>query len=1002
MKLLNFSPWQQTATSIPSSTDIDDIKHNFVDSSSSPSTGSLSKRKKLLSNEISSFDMQPDLAITSSHQINILGHQTSRKILRSSNANNHSDDKSIVKQVPHWIYTSRPGPTSSFFPNESSEKTTKSNRLGATVEHNSRTVFVLQNDNLVLKIWGLDDNVNGPDDESNGEPCSIQKVKFDSPVLFMETIPMKRQVRVKIKGSNSTDTIDDKVQGGIAGLLSNGQMFVVLVCLGSNSRTIKVGVFGENKDQNVRKTRGTPSKTANRRNQPQLFDMHLYSDVGFSAIVKDSSNNDVGQKRKFEKVESQDDKDEWGEITLTTVSIDPNPKKSDSICFHKQSISISSYIQSQEKNVAAEHDASEHETIKGSYSVKVGYIKLPHNISKAKSNGNGAASKHKKPFVTQLDSSHISLVYRDSSSDWFATILDTRYGELVVKPFLLKNVQAANKEVSQIGGLSTSILAVLTSDNILTVYDVRRAVLLHETDISVSLTSENESSNFLYGIATHWSSGTIGIICNEVTPSKNGSKKTISISCARVGVYDNSTIPQMADVGKKPFLKGSYNLARIVSSSLATTAKSYAVAVESNLNVLNMTDWYESNDKDKSITSVKSTEEIIQELEKYLPASEKKNGLKKGLSFYDSFEEARNALNTTNSTPCHKKLKNRIHPKSSSVGNLPQKFIDVSTTIALEIILFRDCQLSDMQNATRVLLKCIKTGMVSGRNHFDKVILSNRKSNVDVFRLLLFKLQSRQNTKEDTTTCPLTFISHFLQHCKDGLPEHMLVTMLHFSLCHPTDEQLASQWNNSNNDGWYVDAAVKVLEKRLEKATGDIETSTGAGTERCEDLQKLVQNLKDRLAVSRRLFFIGKIVTDSNCNPALLRSALKNGLSQISLGEVEVLMQSLGKLLERSSKEGRRRKDRDSFNSNKSSRIIQWISAVVDSNLGVLLTASDSSAIEQVKREVSGCLSQTQAILSLDELFNQVDAMINNKKEKNKKVMEVASIPLYGIESLSF
>merc|ERR1712238_576774 len=130
------------------------------------------------------------------------------------------------------------------------------------------------------------------------------------------------------------------------------------------------------------------------------------------------------------------------------------------------------------------------------------------------------------------------------------------------------------------------------------------------------------------------------------------------------------------------------------------------------------------------------------------------------------------------------------------------------------------------------------------------------------------------------------------------------------------------------------------------------------------------------------------------CNEALLRAALKRGLTQSDKGEVEVLLQMLSKLLQRST-----------GNPIMMMSILQWLSTVTDANISKLLKRSSctSGAIKQMKTSVSNAISQGEAVLALKGLFDYVDKSLVKESKKNlgNEVL-CGPIPSYGIESLIF
>jgi hypothetical protein len=498
MKLIGFSPWQHVATSVPQSSNIDDIVYKTVGKASAASS---SKRLRASHDQgkksNAAFNEQPDLVLTTDHQISIISHTSSKKILRGSGG----DDKAFqrMKELPHWIYTSRPGDQSSFLPKSSESR---SLRVGAVVDPHSRSVFALQKDNTVLKIWSLDDEVTGPEEAESTK--LVDKVDFPSAVVCMETIPYSRQSRVRIKEQNGNSTKDgDSVQGGVVGLLTDGQLFVILV---SCSRQLRIGFFGnkESISTNTRSRRRSTS-TSQKSNTTQN---HLFATVGYSAGgVPDGTVIEIaGQKRKAMTMVATLD-DSLGDVTLTTLSLDPKNLKT--IIFCKHTVKLSSLDAANNSSMFL-GDNSKYQGINGSYQKEEGKLGLPNEIHMPTSNGNGSSHNMKPVHITQLDQTHVGFVYQSSGSHNFATILDIRYGECIVRPFKLA-LNSSKASVMDIGGLSTSILAITTSEDYLLIYDVRRAIILYQSSIDELLGLEGKQ-RYSYKIASDWISGTIGII----------------------------------------------------------------------------------------------------------------------------------------------------------------------------------------------------------------------------------------------------------------------------------------------------------------------------------------------------------------------------------------------------------------------------------------------------------------------------------------------------------
>ena len=970
MRLIGFSPWKHTTTSIPHSQKDDGVVYSIIGKPSSNSSSSKRARSSYnqdKKNGKSIIDEQPDLVLTTDHQISILGHTSPKKTLKGSVTHNKND---IVKELPQWIYTSRPGEQSSFLPKKSEQS-----KIGAVVDANSRSVFSLQKDNTIMKIWSLDNEVTGPDEDEDSK--MVERVELPSPVVSMESIPFRQQARVKIKGHSSVNNEDVDIQGGVTGMLANGQMFVILI---SSSREVKIGFYGKD----------DPSSTRTRRRisfngpKPNTMGTHIFSVVAYaSGVNAGGAANVVGQKRKADNVEANSDSS--GEITLTTLSLDS--KNKDSIVFCKHIVSLSP-LEAGAKN------SGENE-LAGIYSKEAGKLMLPHSIYSPNGNGKSTSKSNKLVHVTQLDPTHVCVVYKAASNSFFATILDIRYGECIIQPFPLV-LNSPDATVLEIGGLSTSILAVLTSDDVLSVYDVRRALILHELNVPevLGVNEEEGKTKYQYGISTNWFSGSIGII-RKSTDGKKQADGNVQASFAKIGVFDTLAGLEGNGMGTKQLLKGSYNLARAIASSMATSTGIDLGIISADSAPLeqSMAGWFSTSSNGKAETSSDvDTKKIVDRLVKHKSTGGQQNGRKESLGKILS-----DAITSFGGKTQSKSLK-------CEIGNscIPQRVIDVLVTAAIQFAVSSESTSAKKMDAAEVLMNCITSGKFSGRNHFDKASNVNR----DVLRSLLFSFKKSYDTdaasKQNISMSPLNLIYHLLRYCEDSIPEHMLMSMIHFILCHVGDNEFRLHWTSfSEKDDWYSDSSTKVLEKRLKTAASKFEN------EESDELKDLIQSLENRLATSQRLFFIESIVTHSKCNTALLRAAMRNGLTQSDKGEVEVLMQSLSRLLRKAGKDRRAGKEGCQV-PNASSCISKWLSALVDANLGSLLTTTNDNdkhagAIEATKKEISAAVSQTQALLGLKQLLDQAQVTLeNNTRDSNTKAMDVAPLPLYGIESLIF
>ena len=944
MKVVGFSPWQQVPTSIEGSRIVHKIiGHPSTSSSSSKRTKSAATPDKKSYLSGSSLDFQPDLVLSSEHQISVLGHTGSKKILKSSDHTTLRED--TISEVSRWIYTSRPGDQTSFLP-----KSSETEEIGAVVDPNSRSVFSLQNNNQTIKIWSLDEDVSGPDD-SDEDGLLVKRIDLPSPVLSMDAIPFRKQTRVKIKDGDSLVDPTVGILGGIAGLLQNEQTFILIIDV---SRQVQLEIYGgsETKSSRRKSTSNTVKKNASTKK-------HLYSVISYNSI---SSNlmQEPGQKRKLESIEPSET-DNNGEVVITHLSLDS--KKSDGIEFGKHTISLNGIM----------------DKFSATYGKQTGLVEIPHELYKHASNGNGHGhGKAESVRVTQLDPNHVAVVYESKADGWFVTILDTKYGQSVVQQFSLLKKDSAT--VVDIAGLSTSILAVLTSDDVITVYDVRRAIVLHELSVHNAFPMDDNDGKYEFGMTSHWYSGTLGIVRKYSGPQTRNKDVDIHtlVSFAKIGIFDNEDDVEESPSSKSA-LKGSYNLARAIASSMMTTSSMFNgtnIPVPTIRDDFSITDWIR-------ISSIKVSTKNID-----------------ANNLIQTIEDAGRITNlkvSGKSTKLCSAIEHAISTYSSKGEDLPQKIIDATISVALNRLYSLKYSDSGVQDCVETILLCIKTGKVSGRDHLEKSDFSFRS----MLSLIKKSYDATAKSKKNIRLSPVNFIYYLLRYCKGSLPEHALVTILHFALCYITAKEYQQHWVEcSQDDSWYTDTSVKVLQKRLKKAESQLNESKSSN-----GVKKLIEKIEKRLYTAQQLFFIEAIISNSRCNSALLKLSLKEGLSHSDKGEVDLLIYALSQLLR---KVGKTRKQSQAVNGREgiSSRIAQWLSAVVDSNLTSLLSGKSNkqtlTCIELAKKEVSATIMQTNALLSLQDLMNHFDVAANNASS-SKTVKEVASVPpLYGIEMLIF
>merc|ERR1712238_33511 len=177
-----------------------------------------------------------------------------------------------------------------------------------------------------------------------------------------------------------------------------------------------------------------------------------------------------------------------------------------------------------------------------------------------------------------------------------------------------------------------------------------------------------------------------------------------------------------------------------------------------------------------------------------------------------------------------------------------------------------------------------------------------------------------------------------LDYWYDSIPENVLVTMRHCVLCHVK----LSKKHESKDMLTNADELMRRKSINGESGGESIETNGKRKDDRHTKVNSLLTYLEARLFTHHQMYFVRAIVTSSRCNEALLRTALKHGMTQAGNGEIEVLMKMLTKLLHDKTNTQVTLAN-NSPTINHTVCIVQWLSALTDSHMGILFTESLSS-----------------------------------------------------------
>jgi hypothetical protein len=467
--------------------------------------------------------------------------------------------------------------------------------------------------------------------------------------------------------------------------------------------------------------------------------------------------------------------------------------------------------------------------------------------------------------------------------------------------------------------------------------------------------------------------------------------------------------------GSNRALKGSYNLASILASSIVSSKA---------LDILKFID----SPPPTSIRDITSIHPTLNSTTRTASIENDVNvDLKQYLQLLESFRQGKKNPGSTSGTfsKVYRQITNRFpnpaykeEEKSSSKQLIPYKNgqngihhtngdnsislkdslqinrIDLSNkaaSVAIDIILSSDVDDTYLVETLLTLLDIIETGDVSARIAF----ASNKFNDRTLYHLLL-KLHRTMPSKN----LVVKFIFQLLHRCPDSLPEYMLVILVDFILCHLTTSQLVDSFEEMKtmNHG----AEVHTLFQRLtqERAVeGNVKTH-----------QNRFTSLQDRLALNLKISLIEATVSYSQCNSTLLRAALRRDLQNVAKGEVEVLFHVLAILL-RKGIDGhldlQRRKTR-------TMSILYWLDALVDSHLGIF-TASSSigtessvcSLADEVRKDIALMIGQGEVLATLDDVLIHFDPTVtrNRLKSSMNSILLSAShvsTPDYSIEPLIF
>lgn len=358
-------------------------------------------------------------------------------------------------------------------------------------------------------------------------------------------------------------------------------------------------------------------------------------------------------------------------------------------------------------------------------------------------------------------------------------------------------------------------------------------------------------------------------------------------------------------------------------------------------------------------------------------------------SLLDAYERGISMLSGTNEKPKkgkYSRAKENEQPKNGVKETnshaitpklVPETYVGRATLIVMEVLFLPQNATSlKIKDEARLILKgLVRTGKVSARKHLG----SNNRSLRELFRVLEPDQKEKSISYSPVNLCFDLFL------CED-VSERQMVASLHYlmSLAAPSD--IATFFHHNNN--YKPDHSIKILSRDY---NGLFEKERFA-----ENHSPDLEQLASRLILSAVSVLMEVIVGYSDCNEALLRSALMEGISECELGLLA--RQQANYILP-----GTPSKKCHKPNS---LRVVQWLSALCDS-LRHAPSGVQPADIDCIRKCISVQIKTAEHLIGLRNVFDENIASI----EKNSNVQMVTKedveqseieIPSYSIERVVF
>jgi len=333
---------------------------------------------------------------------------------------------------------------------------------------------------------------------------------------------------------------------------------------------------------------------------------------------------------------------------------------------------------------------------------------------------------------------------------------------------------------------------------------------------------------------------------------------------------------------------------------------------------------------------------------------------------------------------------------------LPQSFVDGVFYAALDILLQSndDTKTFEIASAQRVLVKLLRTGKIAARDHLGSGVLRT-------ILLASRRLDAQSIPEAEKAPSALNVIDNVLTHCSDDIPEAALVTMLHHVLCYISPDEMIEFFSSDNYQicPTFVPSRVRVLvderndvmaERLLienEKTTKKKGKAPSRKRQdeinvRMTELNGLADDLRAKILAAGTIHFADRVVSYSNTNGSLLRSALVDVLVHAERGEVTTLLSVLTKLLlvptVKSSAQA------CANYTSRTTGIAEWVSALTDAHLAALLDAEGLKLVAAARAAVAASAAQADVLAKMQDLIRDAISSCSVATSAQSKCASIA------------